>query len=95
MIGNEVMFVAADEASACAVALALLNTAENLEGLSRIRVGLAAGPVLTGYRDYHGPVANLASRLASAAAPGRVLVSGAVRRQAERMWVFTRPDPRG
>lgn len=93
MIGDEVMFVAADETTACDVAVALLDTAETLDGLTRIRVGLAAGPVLTGYGDYYGPVVNLASRLVSAAEPGHVLVSDALRRQAERAWAFTPAGP--
>lgn len=89
MIGDEVMFVAADEPTACEAARALLAAVATLDGLSRIRVGLAAGEVLTGYGDYYGPVVNLASRLVSKAEPGQVLVSGEVRQRAQQSWEFT------
>jgi len=46
-----------------------------------LRIGLAAGPVLSRDGDYYGPVVNLASRLTEAAAPGEVLVPAALREE--------------
>lgn len=82
MIGDEVMFVAADGATACDVASALLAETQKLEALPNIRVGLSYGDVLTGYGDYYGPIVNLAARLVSAAEPGQVLLDAETRRQA-------------
>lgn len=82
MIGDEVMFVTGDAATACEVAAGLVAEAAHLAELPRVRVGLACGDVLTLNGDYYGPVVNLASRLVAAAEPGAVLVDKAVRRSA-------------
>lgn len=56
MIGDEVMFVIGDAASACDVAAGLVAEAGRLPELPQVRVGLACGDVLTWNGDYYGPV---------------------------------------
>ncbi len=76
-IGDEVMFVGLTH-EAVTSGLALREAAA-VEGLPPLRIGLAAGPVLTRDGDYFGPVVNLASRLTELARPGEVLVPAALR----------------
>ncbi len=75
-IGDEVMFVAADTASAARIALRLTERSAVDELLPEARAGLASGTVLAQEGDYYGPVVNLASRLVELARPGSVLASG-------------------
>jgi class 3 adenylate cyclase len=79
LIGDEVMFVAADAATGCRIALALAASFEDHPTLPSVRAGLAAGDVLTQNGDYFGPVVNLASRIVKLAAPGSVVVPSTVR----------------
>ncbi|MFL6244130.1 MAG: adenylate/guanylate cyclase domain-containing protein, partial [Acidimicrobiia bacterium] len=74
-IGDEVMFVAADTASAARIALRLTERSAVDELLPEARAGLASGTVLAQEGDYYGPVVNLASRLVELARPGSVLAS--------------------
>ena len=46
--------------------------------LPPVRIGLAAGEVVSVFGDVYGPVVNLAARLVGAAEPGTVLVSESV-----------------
>ena len=78
MIGDEVMFAAADPVEAGMTALALSEAYSNDDELQDVRVGLAHGPVLAREGDYYGPVVNLASRLVNIARPGSVLVSTSI-----------------
>ena len=73
-IGDEILFVVDDPVQGARVALELLEAEEQVEGFPRLHVGLAYGQVLTRVGDVFGPTVNLASRLASVARPGRVLV---------------------
>lgn len=76
LIGDEVMFVAADPAAAYEVARALMTgfaTAAGREVLPR--GGLAYGEVISRGGDYYGSVVNLASRLVDEAEPRELLVS--------------------
>jgi adenylate cyclase len=75
MIGDSVMFVADDPASAVAVAADLVEMYEADELLPPARAGLAWGPVLARGGDYFGPVVNLASRIVDVARPNSVVVS--------------------
>jgi class 3 adenylate cyclase len=72
-IGDAVMFVAADAATAVEVAEALLLAA-SVRGMTA-RAGVTAGTALALDGDYFGPVVNLAARLVALADPGTVLVS--------------------
>jgi adenylate cyclase len=73
-IGDEVMFVALDAVTGCAIARDI--TAEYSEGIEP-RGGVAYGEVISRHGDYYGTVVNLASRLAELAIPKEVLVDGA------------------
>lgn len=76
LIGDEVMFVAPDPDSACAVAEALMSDVVTADGGSVVpRGGVAYGPVLVRGGDYYGSVVNVASRLVDEAKPGELLVT--------------------
>ena len=75
MIGDEVMFVADDVASAARLGLELSERYGDDESLSDVRVGMAHGPVLPHEGDYFGPTVNLASRIVNIAYAGSVVVS--------------------
>jgi adenylate cyclase len=75
MIGDEVMFLASDAASATAVGLALSDAYSDDEMLSDVRVGLAMGPVLLRDGDVYGRTVNLANRIVKIATPGSVVTS--------------------
>jgi adenylate cyclase len=78
-IGDEVMFVAVDPASAARIALRLTESSAVDELLPDARAGMTYGSVLAQEGDYYGPVVNLASRLVDRARPGSVLASGEFR----------------
>lgn len=75
LIGDEVMFVIEDPGRAVELANDLLHEEAVDHRLPGIRIGLAAGPVVSHHGDYYGDVVNLAARLVKAAAPGTALVS--------------------
>ncbi|HEV2782062.1 MAG TPA: adenylate/guanylate cyclase domain-containing protein [Actinophytocola sp.] len=74
MIGDEVLFTAGGPERGAEIALTLLERAEELAELPLLRAGLAYGRVLNRFGDVYGSVVNLASRLASIARPGTVLI---------------------
>lgn len=75
LIGDEVMFVAEDRHRAGEMVLDLLAELGSDDQLAEVRIGLAAGPVVSYHGDYYGDVVNLAARLVKAAHPGTALVS--------------------
>ncbi len=75
MIGDEVMFVADDAATAVEIALGLVEAAAAEDLLPDLRVGLAIGSTLAWEGDFFGTTVNLASRLVDAARPGSILVA--------------------
>ncbi len=75
LIGDEVMFVAPDPATACEIALRVAELFEESEHDVEPSGGIAYGALLVRGGDYYGPVVNLASRLADIAIPGEVLVT--------------------
>jgi adenylate cyclase len=77
-IGDEAMFVTEDAVNACRIAIDLTRDFAQT-GLPPIRVGLAAGEVVSLGGDVFGPTVNLAARLVEVAEPSRVVVSEAVR----------------
>jgi adenylate cyclase len=77
-IGDEAMFVAEDAVDACRIAVDLTKHVAQA-GLPPIRVGLAAGEVVSIGGDVFGPTVNLAARLVETAEPSRVVVSEPVR----------------
>ncbi len=77
-VGDEVLFVADDAAAAAAIALELRARVADEPLLPELRIGLAAGPVLTRYGDVYGETVNIASRLTTHARPDSVLVDRGV-----------------
>ena len=74
MVGDEVLFVTDQPADAAEIALRLTSPDRDRKGLPALRVGMAAGRVLTRFGDVDGPVVNLSARLTSLARPGTALV---------------------
>jgi class 3 adenylate cyclase len=74
LIGDEVMFVALDAATACDMALTLF---ERFAGDPSVtpRGALATGELVVRGGDYYGPVVNLAARVADLAVPNELLVT--------------------
>jgi adenylate cyclase len=77
-IGDEVMFVATDVASAAQIALQLIEQSALDDVLPDARAGVTYGTMLAQEGDYYGPVVNLASRIVELARPGTVVASEAV-----------------
>lgn len=91
-IGDEAMFVCESATDACRIALQLVD--EFATGaLPPVRVGLAAGEVLSAFGDLYGPDVNLASRLVGAADISTVLVSDSVHTAAASDFRFSVLDP--
>jgi adenylate cyclase len=91
-IGDEVMFVADDARSACEIAERLVSSFGH-GILPPVRVGLAAGAVVSVYGDIYGAVVNLAARLVDAAEPSSVLVSENVRAACSEDFSFESVPP--
>ncbi|HMG26966.1 MAG TPA: adenylate/guanylate cyclase domain-containing protein [Acidimicrobiia bacterium] len=89
LIGDEVMFVAADPSAACGIALEIVDGVHRHPGLPDGRGCLASGDVLTRDGDYFGPVVNLAARSVKLAEPGAVLVSRALAETCAADYHFT------
>lgn len=68
-IGDEAMFVAGNAEDALDIASALVADPE----LPSLRVGLAAGEIVTRDGDLYGPVVNLAARLVATAEPDQIV----------------------
>jgi moderate conductance mechanosensitive channel len=73
-VGDEVLFVTDQQADAAEIPLRLTSPDRNRKGLPALRVGMAAGRVLTRFGGAYGPVVNRAARLTSLARPGTALV---------------------
>ena len=73
-IGDAVMFVAVDPATACEIALDLRDFVDKHPVLTRVRGAVATGPLLSRDGDYFGPTVNLAARAVKLAPPGGVVV---------------------
>jgi len=80
-IGDEVMFVTAEPARACDIALTLVETFADDRAVTP-RGAVAVGDLLDRSGDYYGPIVNLAARLAELAVPGEVLVAREVAAEA-------------
>jgi adenylate cyclase len=86
-IGDEILFVADTAAQAAQIAVSMQDAARTDERLPPLRVGIAAGPVVSRLGDVYGTTVNIASRLTSICRPGWILVD---RVMAETL----REDPR-
>jgi adenylate cyclase len=95
-IGDEVLFVADDAATAAEVAMSLSEQVPELGKIPELRVGLAYGVVLSRLGDVYGEPVNLAARLTSIARPGAVLVDRelAAALDNDERWRLRRVPPR-
>jgi class 3 adenylate cyclase len=73
LIGDEVLYTAADEGSACAIAMKLSQAFTDHPVVPPVRVGTASGEVLLRDGDVYGPVVNLAARAVKVAESGEVV----------------------
>lgn len=73
LIGDEVLYTAADGASACRIALDLAAAFADHPSVPRVRAGVASGDVMLRDGDVFGPVVNLAARAAKVGGPGEVV----------------------
>jgi len=87
LIGDEIMFAAVDAATACEIALALVDEFRDTDGVTP-RGGLGYGVVVTRGGDYYGPVVNVAARVAQLAVPDEILVTADVARAAGPSFCF-------
>ncbi len=71
-LGDEVLFVTEDPASAAEITLGLLEQIDTDPDLPPVHAGLAFGPVLYRSGDVFGPVVNIAARIASLARQGTI-----------------------
>ncbi len=78
LIGDEVMFAAADPAAACRAANELMVGFAAAHDHVLPRGGLAYGDVVVRGGDYYGPIVNLAARLVDEAVPQELLVTNAL-----------------
>lgn len=78
LIGDEVLFTAAEPASGCDIALQLTRSLRSHDRLPQLRTGLAAGRVMLRDGDVFGPVVNLAARAVGEAGANEVLVTASV-----------------
>jgi len=88
LIGDEVMYVSGTADEALAIAHALVNDPD----LPDLRVGMAAGRVVTRAGDVFGSPVNLAARLVATAQPGEILLDAVA---AERASDALALEPRG
>ena len=75
-VGDEILFSNREAAPAAATALDLVDAMSGDDILPEVRVGMAAGPVLSRLGDVFGITVNRASRLTAIAHPGNILVDG-------------------
>lgn len=92
-VGDEVMYVTADAAAACDIALTLVERCQ-ADGRVTPRGAIAAGEVLIRGGDYYGVTVNLAARIAQLAVPAEILVTGAVAAEAEAAGLRVEPGGR-
>jgi class 3 adenylate cyclase len=78
-IGDEVMWVSSTPELLARAALDLVDHPNAREAGLQVRAGLGYGEVLAINGDYFGNMVNLAARLVTAAEPGQILATAAVR----------------
>lgn len=75
LIGDEILFTAADALSASSIALDLADAFQGHPSVPQVRAGLASGEVMLRDGDVFGPVVNLASRIVDVAKAGEVVTT--------------------
>ncbi|HVW81735.1 MAG TPA: adenylate/guanylate cyclase domain-containing protein [Mycobacteriales bacterium] len=95
-IGDEILFVADDAATAAELGIRLAEQVPHHAALPELRVGMAYGTVLSRLGDVYGEPVNIASRLTSIARPGSVLVDRAFAEElhGDPAWRLRRVPPR-
>nr|WP_225447735.1 adenylate/guanylate cyclase domain-containing protein [Streptacidiphilus sp. P02-A3a] len=83
-LGDEILYVADEAATAADIGLALVETLSKDDSMPALRVGMAFGAVTTRMGDVFGTTVNLASRLTSIAPKDAVLVDGELAAALER-----------
>ena len=78
LIGDEAMVVAPSAPTVCRIAVALCKAVADDAGLPLARAAVGFGDVTARGGDYVGPLVNTVARAVKEAAPGRVVVTGAV-----------------
>ena len=78
LIGDEILFSAADARSAAGIALELAREFDAHPEIPSVRAGIACGDLLLRDGDVFGPVVSMAARAVKAAAPGEVVAPPAV-----------------
>ena len=81
-LGDAVLFVGEDAGAALSAARALIARFDGSDGCPPAHVGAHAGEVIEQDGDVFGGTVNLAAHLATAAAPGEVLVTAELARMA-------------
>jgi len=89
LIGDEVLFAVDDPARAARIGWAITQAVGAIETLPSVRVGLAAGEVLTRDGDVFGPPVNRAARIVREAPAGSMLVTPVIRAAAMLDFAFT------
>lgn len=88
-LGDEILYVIDDPASAAEATLQLLEMFTADETLPPVHAGLAFGPVLDRGGDVFGPVVNVAARLANIARKGTIRVDQAMATELAEAKQFT------
>lgn len=76
-VGDEILFVADDAATAAETALRLHDAHQRDPDVPQMRIGLASGPLLRRMGDVFGSTVNLASRLTALARPDSTVIDAA------------------
>ncbi|HEX8854076.1 MAG TPA: adenylate/guanylate cyclase domain-containing protein, partial [Thermoleophilaceae bacterium] len=78
LIGDEVLYTAADPRSACRIAVEMTSRLADHPRVPPARAGVASGEVLLRDGDVFGPTVNLAARAVKVARPGEVVIPAAL-----------------
>ncbi|EME66845.1 hypothetical protein G352_02874 [Rhodococcus ruber BKS 20-38] len=92
-VGDAVLLLSADPTALATVAIELLAAAQR-QGLPPLHAGIAWGTAVRSAGDWIGRPLNRASRIASVAGPGEVLVDGAAMRRLDSAAVAAEPAGR-
>jgi class 3 adenylate cyclase len=76
-IGDAVMIRIPDAGDAVALAVRVVNEISTGHGSLAVRIGMHTGPAVNRDGDWFGAAVNLAARVAAAAQPGEILMTGA------------------
>lgn len=77
-VGDEVMYTAEQPQTGADIAIELMERIAAVDGLPKLRIGIAAGPIVSRFGDVYGEAVNVAARLTAHGKPGRILVDRGV-----------------